>query len=221
MSAAHRLWLLLSPALPVGGFSYSQGLEQRVACGAMTSAADVRRWVQGLAHHTLAWVDLPILLRMWQCAELSDADGQARWNARLLACRDTAELRREDREMGRALARLLDGLAGGDEPEPALAEPSFAASFARACRLWGVPRREALTGYAWVWCENQIAAAVKLVPLGQTAGQGLLLELADDLDELADSAESCADDEIGRTAMGLFLASAGHETMQSGRLFRS
>ena len=216
----HRLWLLLSPALPVGGYSYSQGLEFAVAAGWVSSFAEARAWIAGLAAVVLPHLDLPLLARMARAARAGDRAAMTYWNAYLLASRETAELRMEDLAMGRALQRLLGDLGDGEGSDLLPAQPTFAASFACAGLQWQIGDTELCAAYAWVWSDNQVAAAIKLVPLGQTDGQRLLLELADGLAALTRQALACADEDLGMTATGLAIASAAHET-QYTRLFRS
>ncbi len=214
-----RLWLLLSPALPVGGYSYSQGLEHAIGAGWIQSGRAVQCWLEQLMSNLLVPTDLAMAIRLHGALDADDQTAAALWNQRLLASRETAELRREDRDMGRALARLIGEL----EPEatPALPEgPAFATSFAAAGIAFQIGLEALLAAYAWVWCENQVAAAVKLVPLGQTEGQKILLNLAGHLQPAVDAARTVPDDEIGGTAPGLAIASAAHET-QYTRLFRS
>jgi urease accessory protein len=217
---AQRLWLLVSPGLPVGGYSYSQGLEFAVQAGWVRSADDTRDWIGGLAHTVLPRLDLPLLLRIARALRAGDTDALEHWNGYLLASRESAELRREDCNMGRALRRLASGLLGHPTLVDALPRPTFAASFAAIGHAWAVADPDLCAAYAWVWFDNQIAAAVKLVPLGQTQGQRLLLELTDQLDALTAAAVACPDTELGQAAAGLALASAAHETQYS-RLFQS
>jgi urease accessory protein len=139
------------------------------------------------------------------------------WNALFLASRETAELRAETVQMGYSLNRLLPelGVPAVDMPEPA-----FPAAFAQAARTWGIEPAAALLAYLWAWLENQVMAAVKAVPLGQTDGQKMLLALGGRLHAVVGEALALEDDEIGNFAPGLALASVRHETQYS-RLFRS
>ncbi|MEM8767147.1 MAG: urease accessory UreF family protein, partial [Pseudomonadota bacterium] len=177
-----RLWMLVSPTLPVGGYSYSQGIEHAVLCGRLNSAADVSNWVSGLLDAAIGRVDLPILARLYQASEAADPAAVKYWNRQLLARRETAELRREDLLMGEALERLI-----ADLQLPALPamgqRATFALALARASLAFTIPLLSCLTAYGWIWCDNQIAAAVKLVPLGQTDGQRLLLALTEQLQD--------------------------------------
>ena len=214
-----RLWMLVSPTLPVGGYSYSQGIEHAVLCGRIHDAAGAESWVSGLLEASVTRVDLPILARLYQALARSDLQTAARWNRELHARRETAELRQEDLLMGEALERLIADLT---LPAPdRLEEPAtFALALARASLAFGVGLEACLTACGWIWCDNQIAAAVKLVPLGQTDGQRVLLRLTEQLTEAVATALSLDDREIGGSAPGLALMSSAHESQET-RLFRS
>lgn len=204
-----KLLQLASPALPVGGYSYSGGLEAAIEAGAVTNAATAQRWIEEVLAQSVARLDAPMLLRMMRDAEP--------WNARFLASRETAELRAETVQMGYSLNRLLPDLG---VPALALEEPSFPAAYAHAAKAWGIDPREALVAYLWSWAENQVMAALKAVPLGQTDGQKILLAIGGRLEAVADEAEAMADDDIGSFAPALAVLSSQHETQYS-RLFRS
>lgn len=216
-----RLLQLASPALPIGMYSYSQGMERAVEDGWIATEADALEWLSGVLERGLGRVDLPVLARLHAAWAADDAGAVAHWSRRLQACRETSELRAEDRQTGQALARLLDALgvvrAAAWTRDPAA---TLANGFALAAVEWDIDQRGALLGYAWGWLENQILCAVKLVPLGQVAGQRLSLELAARLPAQVERALALADDDIGGSAFGLALASARHETQYS-RLFRS
>lgn len=207
-----KLLQLASPALPVGAYSYSGGLEAAIEAGVVGDSAGAARWIGAVMETSLARMEAPILLRMMQ----PGAD-IGRWNGIFLASRETAELRAETVQMGYSLYRLLPEL--GVETL-ALDEPAFPAAYAQAVRAWGIAPREALVAYLWSWAENQVMAALKAVPLGQTDGQKILLAIGERLDAVADEAEAMADDDIGSFAPALAILSAQHETQYS-RLFRS
>ena len=214
-----RLLHLASPALPIGGFHFSQGLEQAVARGWVRDEASAAEWISGLAESVLGRLDLPILLRLWQGATSNDIPAMQRWNALLIAARETSELRAEDLHMGSALAKLLleHQLSF---PYAHVPRPAYATAFAFGCSQWHVSAHETLGAYAWTWSENQVLAAVKLVPLGQSAGQRILHRLATTLPEVVGHALDFADDDIGVAALIPGICSALHET-QYTRLFRS
>jgi urease accessory protein len=212
-----RLLQLASPALPVGAYSYSQGLEAAIEAGIVRDAASAERWIADVLAYSLARMEAPVLLRLCAAWRAGDDDAAARWNALFLAARETAELRAETAQMGYSLARLLPELGVGEVP---LEEPSFPAAFAFAVAAWQINPHEALVAYLWSWIENQVLAALKAVPLGQTDGQRLLLSLGGRLEEIARGAAQLDDDSLGNFAPGLALLSARHETQYS-RLFRS
>jgi urease accessory protein len=138
-------------------------------------------------------------------------------NALFLASRETAELRAETVQMGYSLNRLLPNL--GVEPLT-LEEPAFPVAFAAAVNAWNIDPHEALQAYLWSWLENQVMAAVKAVPLGQTAGQRMLLSLAGRIPDVVNGAVALRDEDLGSFAPGFAILSSKHETQYS-RLFRS
>ncbi|MGH8619585.1 MAG: urease accessory protein UreF [Burkholderiales bacterium] len=217
--ALARLLQLASPTLPVGAYSYSQGLEAAVEAGLVSTADNALRWITDILAYSVARMEAPVLLRLCRAWTAQDAAAVAYWNALFLASRETAELRAETAQMGYSLTRLLDTLAIGtsmtDEEEIA-----FPTAFARAVAAWRIDPQQALVAYLWAWAENQVMAAVKAVPLGQTDGQRLLLALGATLSEAVMEAARLADDELGNFSPGLALLSARHETQYS-RLFRS
>lgn len=216
-----RLLQLVSPGLPIGMYSYSQGLERAVDDGWVTTADQAREWISGVLQHGMARIDVPVLLRLYAAWQKQDLTAVSEWSQFLAACRETSELRAEDRQTGQALAKLLVKLdmpdAGVWQRQP---EATLATLFSLAAVRWGIDLRQAAIGYVWGWLENQVLCAVKLVPLGQVAGQQLLQTLAEQIPAQVDGAALLADDEIGGSAFGLALASSRHE-MQYSRLFRS
>lgn len=216
-----RLLQLVSPSLPVGGFTYSQGIEWGVDSGWLRNLGDLEAWLCDLLQGPLAQVDLPLLLRLQAAAQTRDLVSFARWIDALLASRETAELRAEESNRGRALADLLVawGLEDADLWRPQLAR-SQAAGFAFAAAAWDIEPGAAATGYAWSWLEGLVLAAVKTVPLGQTQGQQALLRLASQIPRVLDQVLALDDDAIGASSPALAIASCRHET-QYTRLFRS
>jgi urease accessory protein len=213
-----RVLHLASPALPIGAFHFSQGLEYAVEAGWVTDESSSLTWITGIARHAIATLDLPVLLRLHRACSSGDHESQRRWGRFLLAARETEELRAEDRHMGSALARILREL--GAASSSSNQAPGYAEMFAIACVHWRIPAHEALQAYAWTWAENQVLGAVKLVPLGQSAGQRILHSLVPILEEIATRAAAIEDDDIGACALMQGLSSALHET-QYTRLFKS
>lgn len=219
-----RLLQLVSPTLPVGAYSYSQGLESAVEAGVVRDAAGAQAWIDDLLEYSIARMEAPTLARLMESWSAGDDAAAERWNALFLAGRETAELRAETLQMGYSLRKLLVELEGTDEEARArlagLEEMSFPAAFAFAVAHWQIPAQPALVAYLWAWLENQVMAAIKLVPLGQTDGQRILLGLGARLPAVAERAAALSDDEIGSFAPQLAILSSRHETQYS-RLFRS
>jgi urease accessory protein len=219
--AGLRLLQLCSPALPVGAFAYSEGLEAAVQHGWVADAASAARWIRARLRRGPGRLEAPLGARLHAAWRDGDAPAIERWNRLLWAFRDSRELREADREMGQALARLLVALdVEAAAPWRARADTGYLTMFTLAAVSWDIPCPAALTGLLWSWLEAQVAAAVKLVPLGQTAGQRLLLAAAGEIPELVAQAERLDDDELGALAPGAALAAAQHETLEV-RLFRS
>jgi urease accessory protein len=224
-----RLLQLVSPSLPVGAFAYSQGLEWAVEAEWIGDADEVERWLDDQLQQAIARVDLPLLLRMQAAADGQDRPAMSAWIDQLLAMRETAELRAEEINRGRALAGLL-GTLGLLDPAPAgqgadaawqpLLARSQLAAFGYAAAAWRIDPGDALAGYAWAWLENLTLAAVKIVPLGQSQGQRLLARLAATIPAAVDAACGLGDDDIGAASPALAIASGCHET-QYTRLYRS
>jgi len=221
LAAMLRLMQISSPMLPVGAYAYSQGLEYAVACRWVEDESSARDWILGLMSHSLCKLDVPVLVRIHRAWRSNDEPAVRFWNEYLYAARDSAELQAEDRQMGQALARLLTDL---EMPEAAAwtacPRTCFLTLFGLAAARWGIAPDKAVCGYLWAWVENQVTAAIKLVPLGQTAGQKILSTAAIAIPDVVRSGLALADDEIGFTAPMHAMAGALHET-QYTRLFRS
>lgn len=208
---------LASPALPVGGFAYSQGLERAIEDGLVQDAAGSERWIGDLLSLSLARLEAPLWLRAFDAAAGGNASAFARWNDELLAARETAELRAETQQMGASLARLMPALGLS---APAVEPLSYPAAFAAACAGLRIDREAGLAAFLWAFVETQVLVAVKHVPIGQQAGQALLFALHARLAQAVQTAIALRDDELGSAAVGYALASARHE-LQYSRLFRS
>jgi len=207
-----RLLQLASPTLPVGAYSYSQGLEAAIEAGVVTDASSAEWWIGDLLELSMARMEAPLLFRM-----ISNPASIETLNLLFLANRETAELRAETVQMGYSLNRLLPSL-GVDALM--IEEPSFPAAFAAAVNGWQIDTHEALQAYLWSWLENQVMAALKAVPLGQTDGQQMLLSLANRIPGIVSQAIATREEDIGSFAPGFAILSSKHETQYS-RLFRS
>lgn len=221
-AALLRLLQLASPALPVGAYSYSEGLETLVQQGTLPNADAVSHWLEQELRRGGVRLEAAVLLRCQ--AAMGDGDRAALqyWNQWLSAARDTAELRAQSWQMGRSLSRLLQSLHPELEPAIAVCLPhcNFAAAFAIAAAYWQIEPEAALLGYLQSWANNLVTAAVKLVPLGQTAGQQILLNLCPSLEAAAHSIAQLEDENLATSSWGWAIASMQHETLYS-RLFRS
>lgn len=223
-----RLLQLSSPTLPVGAYTYSQGLEWAIDCGLLRNEADVQQWISDLLHGNIGHFEAPLLARLMDAfADIDRAEALPRiaaLNMRYLASRESSELRAETLQMGYSLLKLLADLPGFPHAALAalqtLAQPTFPAAWACAAAAWQIDVREALCAYIWAWAENQTMAAIKAVPLGQTAGQRMLLALGQHIPEVAVRSADLDADACCNFAPGFAIASSRHETQYS-RLFRS
>lgn len=211
---------LVSPALPIGAFAWSQGLESAFELDWVRNEDELGQWLAGVLDDGLTRCELPVLARQQQAWADSDAATLAQWNDWLHATRETAELSDEDIRLGSALTRLLTSLELMPEEGLMPHEPGYVTVFAWAAHQRNVPVRQSLLGFAWAWLENQLAVACKALPLGHTAAQRLTEKLRPALVRAVDAALVLDDDELGPVLPGLALASAHHETQYS-RLFRS
>ena len=219
-----HLLQLASPSLPIGAYSYSQGLESAMASGPVHDQASARRWLIATLHQVVAQFEAPLLWRLLQAWSDADASAVTHWTEIALAGRDTAEFRAETVQMGYSLTRLVTEL---DIAPPALlailhaqAEVPLPTAMAFAAVALEVPAPMALLGMLFSWAENQVLVCVKSVPLGQVAGQRLLLSLRPELEAAALAVQALADDELCNWSPGLSLLSMQHETQYS-RLYRS
>ena len=203
-----RILQLASPTLPVGAYSYSGGLEAAIEAGIVKDAKSAEAWIRDVLEFSVSRMELPVFLKLISAFSEESISKVEELNQLFLASRETAELRAESVQMGFSLKKLLIDLGAGAVP---LDEPSFPAAFAYAARHWKIEPEAALQAYLWAWLENQVMAAVKAIPLGQTEGQRMLLSLSEKLPEVKDE---------GNFAPGLAMLSTKHETQYS-RLFRS
>jgi urease accessory protein len=217
-----RLLQLASPMLPVGAYSYSQGLEAAIEAGTVNDPASAQDWIADVLELYLARFELPLLWRM-HCAWVS-GDDPGPWNSLFAAGRDTAEARAETLQMGGSLLKLIADLDDFDAAAVArlrAMEPlTFPLAYAFAAAWWRIPAWAAVQAYAWGWLENQVAVAMKTIPIGQVAGQRILTALGGKLPAIVDVVAEMDDDDISNYAPGLSLAGCRHETQYS-RLFRS
>jgi urease accessory protein len=215
-----RCLQLSSPGLPIGAYAYSQGLEWAVEAGWVHDEASLRDWIREQMGAALAPLDVAVYARLYRAVEDADEALVAHWNAVLLAHRETSELRSDDRDRGAALLRLLREFGVAPLATLAGADVALAAVHAQIAVHWALPLDMAVQAYVWAWLEGQVIAGVKLIPLGQAAGQRLLCALAAEAPDAVAAGLALADDDIGGALPALAIASCRHET-QYTRLFRS
>ncbi|MDB5871499.1 MAG: ureF [Ramlibacter sp.] len=218
-AALLQLIWLASPALPIGGFSYSEGLEAAVDRGLVHDEASTASWLTDQLHLSLARCDLAVIgeaITAWRCDDLARI---AALNAWVLQTRETAELRQQTEQMGRSLVEWLRAV----QPELAAragAPVTYPVAFALAASAGTAAPRDYLLAFAFGWAENMMQAAIKSAPLGQSAGQRILARLAAEIPLAVDNALALRDDERQAFSPMLAILSAQHETQYS-RLFRS
>ncbi len=222
-----QLMWLASPALPVGGFSYSEVLEAAVGAGLAAREDDVCRWLLDQLHLSLARGDLALVARAHGAWRRADAEAITTLNTWVAMTRESHELRQQTEQMGRSLvewmknrpldARQADGLNALAALRPA---PTWPVAFALAAFQARAPCRESLLCFAFGWAENMVQAALKSVPLGQSAGQRVLSTLAAEIPDAVETAIKLSDAERQVCTPMLAILSAQHETQYS-RLFRS
>src|SRR4051812_48198633 len=188
-----RLLQLASPSLPVGAYSYSQGLEAAIDAGLVVDAPSAQRWIGDVLALTVGAFEAPVFARLVAAFATGDVESARHWNAFFVAGRETAELRAETLQMGYSLRRLLHDLQVDTAPLEGFDELAWPTAFASAVATWRIDPREALAAYLFAWIENQVLAAVKTVPLGQTDGQRLLLALGDAVPAVVERALACSD----------------------------
>jgi urease accessory protein len=213
---------LTNSALPVGAYSYSEGLETLVDSGKIKDDQSLNHWLEQELHFGAIRLEAAVMVRGYRAAKLGDLEGLSYWNAWATAARETEELRQQSWQMGRALVRLVQQLQPEIVPMVnACGQPcNYAIAFALAATHWQLPETAAVLGYLHSWATNLIGAGVKLIPLGQTAGQQLLLNLHPSIIRATEAILLLEDDDLSSCTWGLTLASMAHET-QYTRLFRS
>jgi urease accessory protein len=205
----------------VGAFAYSQGLESAVELGWIRGPVQAQQWVGGLLEHTVSRLEVPLLARLMAAFARADEAAAERWSGLLLAIRDTAELRAQERVLGTAWAALLVDLGvPGAAPWADRPQRTALTLYALAMVHYRIAVQDAAHALLWAWLEAQASAALRAVPLGHAAAQRLLHALAPRIVSAVAHGLTLADEEIGAGAPALAIASCRHETQYS-RLFRS
>lgn len=222
--ARTRLFQLASQALPIGGYSHSQGLESAIESRRVRDETSVRQWIVDVLSYSIATYEIPCLEAMARAWEAHDVAALSRLNEEFLATRESAELRSATVQMGYSLVALLGVLP----PVPidlvgtlrSIREPSLPCAWSGAAGLWSIDAQDSITAYLWSWAENQVLVAMKAVPIGQSAGQRVLLEVGERIAELVAQRDAPDAAMPSNFAPGLAILCSQHETQYS-RLFRS
>ncbi|MCT7948630.1 urease accessory protein UreF [Ancylothrix sp. C2] len=213
---------LASPALPVGAYSYSEGLETLIVAEKINNKKTLQNWIEDALKFGSIRLEAAVMVRVYRAMQRDDLEAVKYWNSWATATRETEELRLQSLQMGMSLNRLLVSM------QPALEEKlkawetgcNFAVAFGVAAQNWQIEEKAALLGFLHSWASNLIGAGVKLIPLGQTAGQQLLLSLQSNLISATEEILYLEDDDLSVCSWGLSLASMNHEVLYT-RLFRS
>lgn len=229
-----RLMWLASPALPVGGFSYSEVLEAAVDKGLVTNEEQASQWLADQLHLSQARSDLAVTAQAITAWRQNNLPRVAELNTWVLTTRESSELRQQTQQTGRSLLEWLRQMPSTEAPTApeqaanlpthlAFARdlpPTWPVAFALAAAQTAAPVRDCVLACAFGWAENMAQAAIKAVPLGQTGGQRILARLLQAIPSAVDHAMSLGDDQRQAFTPMLAILSAQHETQYS-RLFRS
>jgi urease accessory protein len=222
--ARMRLLQIASQAFPIGGYSHSQGLEAAIECGLINDETSVRQWITDVLSFSMGSYEVHCLQEMGAAWGARDAETLRYLNEQFLASRETAELRSATVQMGYSMRALLAVLPGLPETLLPLLEsvdePSLPYVWSGAASAWVIDPLESMAAYVWSWAENQVLVAMKSVPLGQSAGQRVLLHVGEQIAMLARQWKREREQLRSNFAPALAILSSQHETQYS-RLFRS
>ncbi|MBX2880104.1 MAG: urease accessory protein UreF [Granulosicoccus sp.] len=217
-----RLLHILSPALPTGAYSYSQGIETAVELGWIAGVEDFSQWITEQIQGSLHYQELPLIIRLYEAASRGDEKGFDEWSHIALAWRDTSESRDEEQFRGVAFLRILESLPDPvfqDLPVASLRRSALAGIAWAGAKL-EIALNELLLAYAHTWLETTITSGVKLIPLGQSQGQSLQYSLTPLCVDAVQGALMVGEDDIGYANPAISIASCRHET-QYTRIYRS
>ena len=222
ISLMQLMWLA-SPALPIGGFSYSECLEAAVDTARVATESGATKWLLDQLELSLARADLAVLAQAVPAWQRGDHERIAGLNAWVLQTRESSELRQQTEQMGRSLLEWLRNHTTARAEQIAILaalQPTYPLAFALAASACQAPLRDCLLSYAFGWAENMVQAAVKCVPLGQSAGQRMLSALTAQIPGAVNHAMRLGDSERQAFNPMLAILSGQHEAQYS-RLFRS
>jgi urease accessory protein len=216
-----RLLQLSSQALPIGGYSHSQGLEAAIDQQLVTGEDSLLRWVSDVLEFSMESFEIPSMRSMAAAWVRNDSAAIATLNQEFLSSRESAEIRAAAVQMGFSLCTLVCTLPdlppGTINTLRTIREPSLPCVWSATTTAWEIEPRDSVLGYLWAWAENQVLVAMKAVPIGQSAGQRVLLAMGS---RIADVADRDSVDDYSNFSPGLAILSSQHETQYS-RLFRS
>lgn len=217
-----RLLQITNTALPVGAYSYSEGLESLVEAQVIHDQTTLKHWLEQELSYGAIRIEAAIMLRGYQAKEAGDLEVLEYWNNWAKAARETAELREQSWQMGHALRRLLEKLEPelSEEFNSLSQEVSFAIAFGIIAAHWQIDSSATILGYLHSWATNLISAGIRLIPLGQTTGQQLLSQLHSSIIATSREISDLKDGDLSSCGWGLALTSMAHE-IQYSRLFRS
>jgi urease accessory protein len=224
MLAGTRLFQIASQAFPIGGYSHSHGLEAAIDSGLVRDEESTQHWIRDLLSFSMGSYEVPCLEEMHDAWIAQSFDAVCLLNEEFLAARESAELRSATVQMGFSMRTLLNALP--DMPDTpigvlqATQEPSLPCVWSCVCAAWGIPRCDSTAAYLWSWAENQVLVAIKSVPIGQSAGQRVLLNVGLQIARLAERRQPKDGATRSSFAPALAILSSQHETQYS-RLFRS
>jgi urease accessory protein len=217
-----RLLQIASPLLPVGGYSYSEGLESLILQEVIRDRQTFQTWIETELQAGAIRIETAVMDRAYLAGLDLDIDRLKYWHNWLCAAREAEELRQQSWQMGGSLTKLVVELTPGIQDLIAsIGRPChYAIAFGVTAQYWQIDRQATILAYLHSWVTNQIGVGVKLIPLGQTAGQQILWQLQGELDLLSETILTLADEDLYACSWGSSLASMQHETLYS-RLFRS
>jgi len=219
-----RLFQIASQALPIGGYSHSLGFESAIESGLVRNEASVQQWITDVLLFSIASYELPSLMDMGEAWSAVDFDALSRFNQEFLSTRESAELRSATVQMGFSMRALLAVLP--ELPETLvktlqmMEEPSLPCVWSGAAAAWSIASCDSMAAYLWSWAENQVLVAIKSVPIGQSEGQRVLLNVGRQIARITQQPLSRESGMRSNFAPGLAILSSQHETQYS-RLFRS
>ena len=199
----------MSPTFPIGGFAYSHGLEQAIADG-LATPAELHNWVSDLLQSGSAWNDAVFFSQCWH-------DDASHLNELALALCGSAERYQETTQLGRNFTIAANVWLGTTPTEGEIAYPVAAGCI---CAKSGIEQRQALLAFLQGFCAAQISVAVRLIPLGQTKGLGVLRDLSPIIVEVATRATQSTLERLGSNCFFAEIAAMKHETLEP-RVFRT